>query len=385
MLLDSLALPLALYASGAFIFGLIIGSFLNVVIHRVPREQSLVTPRSHCPACGAMVRAFDNIPLLSFVLLGGRCRVCRARISVVYPLVELLTGLVFLLIIYKTGPRWEALLEMAFAAVMIALIFIDALHQLLPNVITYPAFVFALAATTLRAGWGEPLSYAFDLSIIFTAPETTFPITRAAIIGGALLALAGPGFRLLDQLDLGLYDKYFAAELDEEEQIVVNGAAPVDHQLDEEGAERRYRRTLYATMIIGLLLGVAWAAAVISLAPQSPQVYEQAYSGLWRAVIGALVGGVPLWWIRAVYFFVRGVEGMGLGDIKLMAIIGAFLGWQGALSVLLFGSIIGAVAGVIVMWRSQKGGKAAIPFGVCLGATALLVFLVSNAALPLNR
>lgn len=370
-----LDLPFAVYAGGAFIFGLIIGSFLNVVIHRVPREQSIVTPGSHCPACGTPVRAFDNIPLLSFALLGGRCRQCRARIALVYPLIELLTGVVFLLIVAKTGPRWEAGLEMWFAATMIALVFIDGRHHLLPNVIIYPAFVLALAAAMLRAGWGEPLSYLLDLSIIFTAAETEFPIWRAAIIGGAVLALAAPGLRLLDQLDLWLYDKYFVAEVDEAEPAAAEQAG---HQIDEEAAERRYRRTIYATMIIGLSLGVTWAAAVLLIAPAHPQPFEQAYSGLLRAVVGALVGGAPMWWIRAVYFVARRREGMGLGDVKLMTLIGAFLGWQGALSVLLFGSIFGATAGALVMWRNRTGSQTAFPFGACLGATALLALLFST-------
>ena len=369
-----LDLPFAVYAGAAFIFGLIIGSFLNVVIHRVPREESIVMPGSHCPACGAAVRAFDNIPLLSFALLGGHCRQCRARIALVYPLVELLTGVVFLLIVFKTGPRWEAALEMWFAATMIALIFIDARHQLLPNVIIYPALVLALAAVTLRAGWGEPLRYAFDLSIIFTAAETEFSSWRAAIIGGAVLALAAPGLGLLDQLDLRLYDRYFVAETDEPEAA----NAAVSDEVDEEAAERRYRRAIYATMIIGLLLGAAWAAAVLIFAPSAPQAFEQAYSGLLRAVVGALLGGAPMWWIRAVYFVVRRREGMGLGDVKLMALIGAFLGWQGALSVLLFGSIIGAAVSIVVILRHRTGSQTALPFGTCLGLTALLVLLFST-------
>lgn len=372
-------LPCAVYGSAAFLFGLIIGSFLNVVIHRVPREESIVTPGSHCPNCGAPVRAFDNIPLLSFALLGGRCRHCRARIALVYPLVELLTGVVFLLIVFKTGPRWEAVLEMWFAATMIALIFIDWRHQLLPNVIIYPALVLAFAATALRAGWGEPLSYALDLSIIFTAAETQFSAWRAAIIGGAVLALAAPALALLDQLDLRLYDKYFLAEAEELALAATDDeAAPaVEAVVDEEAAERRYRRAIYATMLLGLLLGAAWAAAVWLLAPSDPQPFEQAYDGLLRAVVGALLGGAPLWWIRAVYFVVRRREGMGLGDVKLMALIGAFLGWQGALSVLLFGSIMGAAAGAIVLWRNRTGHQTALPFGTCLGLTALLVLLFS--------
>lgn len=370
-------LPFVVYAGAAFLCGLIIGSFLNVVIYRVPREESIVAPGSHCPACDAPVRAFDNIPLLSFALLGGRCRQCRAPIARLYPLVELLTGAVFLLIISKTGPRWEAGLEMWFAATMIALIFIDWQHQLLPNVIIYPAFVLALAATTLRAGWGEPPDYALSLSIIFTAAETHFSSWRAAIIGGAALALATSSLQLLEQLDLLLYDRYFVAAADQAESTAINKAA-VSDEVDEAAAERRYHRAIYATMIIGLLLGATWTTAVLLMAPADPQPFAQAYNGLLRAVMGALLGGAPLWLIRAAYFAWRRREGMGLGDVKLMALIGAFLGWQEALSVLLFGSVIGAVLGVIVMWRNGARSRTALPFGACLGATALLMLLFST-------
>src|SRR5882672_3150502 len=138
-----LDLPISFYAVSAFVLGLIFGSFLNVVIHRVPRGASIVFPGSRCPACGEPIKAFDNIPLLSFAMLGGRCRSCRARIPFSYPLVELGAGLIFVAIVFKTGPSWEALFEFAFACVMIALVFIDARHHLLPNAITYPAFIFA--------------------------------------------------------------------------------------------------------------------------------------------------------------------------------------------------------------------------------------------------
>ena len=93
---------------------------------------------------------------------------------------------------------------------------------------------------------------------------------------------------------------------------------------------------------------------------------------------GALVGSLPIWWLRAVWFYVRGAEGMGLGDVKLMAVIGAFLGWQGAFSVMLLGSIAGSIIGAILMWRSKEGLKTALPFGVCLGAAALIAMLTAT-------
>lgn len=397
--MDQLALPFGLYAVFALVLGLLIGSFLNVVIHRVPRGASIIWPGSHCPDCSTALRAWDNIPLLSFALLRGRCRQCAQAISWRYPAIELLTGLLFLALICKTGPHWDVLLEMTFAGALIALIFIDAKHHLLPNVIIYPAFVFALAAATLRAGWGQPISYAFDLSFIFSTTPTEFPFARAAWIGGFWLALAAPGFWLLDLLDLWLYDKYFDWEEDEAElpatgnavesaQVATgnhseaetspNAAQELADNAEDEASERRYRRTILATMAAGLALALTWAGTVIWLGPNHPQNFEDAYYGLSRACAGALVSSMPIWWLRALYFFIRRSEGMGLGDVKLMAVIGAFLGWQGAFSSLLLASIGGAFIGAILAWRSERGLKTALPFGVCLGVAALLTLLLAT-------
>jgi prepilin signal peptidase PulO-like enzyme (type II secretory pathway) len=377
-------LPFTLYVIAAFLFGLIIGSFLNVVIHRVPRGESVVFPGSHCTACGSALRAYDNIPVLSFVLLRGRCRNCRKRISWRYPAVELLTACVFAAVMLKTGPTWEALLEMAFASAIIALVFIDAIHHLLPNVITYPAIVFALAASVARAAWGQHQVGALEISVIIPALLPVFSPVKAAVIGGILLALAAPAFWLLDRLDLFLYDKYFDwQETDEEDGATaaeVNNVGEAEKPDDaaESAAERRYRRTIAASVIFGLLIGVAWAALCIFVSAKDPQAFDRAYGGLWRAFAGALVGSVPIWWLRAVWFYLRGIEGMGLGDVKLMAIIGAFLGWQGAFEVLLLGSVAGAAIGAILMWRNKGGLKTALPFGVCLGAAALIAMLAAT-------
>lgn len=384
--MTELNLPFAFYIISASIFGLIIGSFLNVVIHRIPLGQSIVYPGSRCPSCGTTIRPLDNIPIIGFLMLKGRCKNCGERISWRYPGVELLTGIIFTLIVLKTGPNWEALLEMIFAAIMIALVFIDAIHHLLPNVITYPAIVFALVATALRAGWGEPANYGFDISIIFTSEATGFHATRAAWLGGSLLALATPVFWLLDRIDLILYNKYFDwQEMNEEDDVAIdaNGENPgADSQTIDEAAEaeadRRYQRTIRVAMILGLLAAIVWAALCLFASSKNPEAFDLAYGGLWKAVVGALVGSVPIWWLRAMYFYIRGAEGMGLGDVKLMAIIGAFLGWQGAFGVLLAGSIAGSAIGALMMWRSKAGLKTALPFGVCLGATALIVMLLST-------
>lgn len=393
--MTELYMPFAVYVIAAAILGLLIGSFLNVVIHRIPLGKSVIFPNSQCPSCEAAIRPLDNIPVVSFLLLKGRCRNCSQKISWRYPAVELLTAVVFIVIVLKTGPTWLAVLEMVFACMMISLVFIDAIHHLLPNVITYPGIVFALAAATVRVGWGEPIGYSFDISFILHSEGAGFPVKSAALIGGLLLAIAAPLFWLLDRLDLILYNKYFEwEEMNEEAESVssptvregfdtktdalADARATDTIAADEEAAERRYRRTILAAMIFGLLAGVAWAVAVFWLSPKATDAFDQAYGGLWRAVAAALVGSVPIWWLRAAYFYIRGVEGMGLGDVKLMAIIGAFLGWQGAFGVLLLGSILGSVTGIVMAWRSQRGLKTALPFGVCLGVAALIILLMAK-------
>jgi prepilin signal peptidase PulO-like enzyme (type II secretory pathway) len=354
-----------IYSIFAALFGLAAGSFLNVVIHRIPIGQSVVIPGSHCPQCGAGVRAIDNIPLLSYALLGGRCRTCRTRISPVYPLVELLTAALFVWLLIKAGPTLAAMLQMLFACALLALIFIDVRHHLLPNVITYPAFLFAMAAAPALAVWSVETGGSFEFSIIFPALQTEFSASRAALIGAVLIALAAPGLRLLDWLDGILFNRYFEEEEIESEEFE-----------REMAAERKTNRMILATMIVGFLLATAWAVTMLLASKQQPQLCSEAYNALLRAGWGALLGGGVIWWMRTLYFFIRGMEGMGLGDVKMMCGIGAFLGWQGAFSVLLIGSILGVVVGVILAFRSQKGLKTALPFGVCLGIAALVVMLM---------
>jgi leader peptidase (prepilin peptidase)/N-methyltransferase len=127
--------------------GLIIGSFLNVVAYRLPRGESIVKPRSRCTSCGTEVRARDNVPLLSWVVLRGRCRHCRAQISARYPVVELVTGVVFALVALARGPQLELLVDLPFAAMLIAVADIDLEHRIVPNKILAPMAVWAVVAS----------------------------------------------------------------------------------------------------------------------------------------------------------------------------------------------------------------------------------------------
>ena len=126
-----------------FLFGALVGSFLNVVIHRVPLEKSIVFPNSACPNCQSAIKSYDNVPILSWLILGGKCRSCRNPISARYPAVELLTALVFVLVYWQLGFNWFLPVGLIFVATMISLIFIDSEHMILPDVITFPLLFFA--------------------------------------------------------------------------------------------------------------------------------------------------------------------------------------------------------------------------------------------------
>lgn len=141
-------------SASAFILGTLLGSFTNVVIYRLPRHESLVLPRSRCPHCGSLIRAWDNIPIISFLLLGGRCRSCRRQISWRYPLVELVAGIMVLLIWIHVSSSsatdegvmvaLEFLGDVAFGLMMLAIFFIDLEHRIIPNAISYPGLVLGL-------------------------------------------------------------------------------------------------------------------------------------------------------------------------------------------------------------------------------------------------
>jgi leader peptidase (prepilin peptidase)/N-methyltransferase len=358
-------LPLLIYATLAALFGLAIGSFLNVVIHRMPLGESILRPGSRCPQCGDPIRALDNIPALSWLLLRGKCRACHAAIPIQYPLVELLTAALFVALVLRGGADAQSVLEAIFAAAMIALIFIDARHQILPDRITYPAMLFAVLAAAIMGAFGRAPGFELGFSLRFAGPPADFSPARAALIGGLLIAAAAPVLWLLDRLDPALFDRYLEWEEIEEDDLVA-----------EEANARRSDRTIHAAMLLGLAAAVAWAALLLSAGPANAPRCEAAYDGLWRAFWGALFGGGAIWWMRTIYFFLRGAEGMGLGDVKMMCGIGAFLGWYGAFSVLLLSSILGAAIGLTLMLRAKGGMKTALPFGVCLGIAAVLVVLL---------
>ena len=273
------AVPLPIACAVAGILGAIIGSFLNVVIHRVPREQSIVFPNSACPSCHAALRPYDNIPILSFLILRGRCRYCRKAISIRYPIVEGLTALLFVGVALHDGTSFALPFDLAFVAALLALIFIDAEHMILPNVITYPGILFAL-------------------------------LTRIA-----LPYLVGP------------------AQFDDLPGLILR--FPPNFPL--------------------------WTVSLIG------------------AAIGALVGGGSLWLMGFVWEKLRGVEAMGLGDVKMMFMVGAYLGWRLAALTIFFGVLSGSLIGIAIMMKAGKRNmQMMLPFGIFLGVGAIASLLFGH-------
>jgi leader peptidase (prepilin peptidase)/N-methyltransferase len=272
-------IPLPFFYVATALLGAIIGSFLNVVIHRLPREESIVFPNSKCPSCAAPIKSYDNIPILSYLLLGGRCRACKARISPRYPAVELMTALLYLAVIWRDGMTAALPFDLVFVSALAALIFIDAEHMLLPNAITYPGMLFAL-------------------------------IARVAI-------------------------PYL-------------GAAP--HFDDIEPLMR------------GMLHGMPlWAASLIG------------------AVIGGLIGGGSLWLMGWTWEKLRGVEAMGLGDVKMMFMVGVYLGGRLTILTIFLGVLSGSLIGIALMARQGKRNmQMLLPFGVFLGIGAIAALLFGS-------
>jgi len=232
--------------------GLVFGSFFNVVIYRLPRGLSLIKPPSSCPGCGARIRPYDNVPVLSYLILGGKCRHCGRRISSVYPVVEALTGIGFVLVYFNAGRMLglEFFAGCIFTSALIVLGFIDYYHQILPDAVTLPGLILALVYSFFR----EDLTF------------------RGALLG----AVAGAGFLLF--------------------------------------------------------------------------------------VYGA-------------YFLIRKKEGLGMGDVTMLLMIGAYLGLMRTLLTLILASFVGALVGVYVIVRRGKDFQFALPFGTFLAPAAFVSLL----------
>jgi leader peptidase (prepilin peptidase)/N-methyltransferase len=263
-----------LEAALAGLFGLLIGSFLNVCIYRLPRDLSVVRPRSYCPECEKTLAWFDNIPLLSFLLLKGRCRYCGKPIRARYPIVEALTAVLFFAFVAKLGVSLAAFKFCLFSALMVGMVFADLEERILPDEFTLGGLVAGLA-----------LSWMIPIADVPT--EFFFTIMR--------VPLKGPARSLAESL------------------------------------------------------------------------------------FGAALPTGFLWLTGELFQRVRHKEGLGFGDVKMMAMVGAFLGLTGSLQTLILGSLVGSVVGVAYILLTKKDHKSyELPFGSFLGAAALVVALIEQ-------
>lgn len=229
-----------------FIIGAVVGSFLNVCIYRIPIHKSIVLPKSRCPNCDAAIRWYHNIPIFSYLILRGRCANCKTKISPLYPFVELITAILFVLLYAFFGPSIPFLIYLIFGCIMIVLIFIDFYHQILPHRITFPGIAIGLGLSFIN------------------------PIVR-----------------------------------------------PID------------------------------------------------------SLLGIVLGGFIPTIVLMLYKWIRKKEGLGHGDIFMLALVGAFLGWRQVLVVLFLSSLTGSIVGLLLMLIHRKGADLALPFGTFIGAAAL--------------
>ena len=256
------------YASLVFVAGLILGSFLNVCIHRIPRDLSVVTPRSFCPECGTQITWRHNIPILSYLLLRGRCAYCGHPIPVRYPVVELVTGFVFLLIAYRYGLTWPALKWALLAALLIVLFFTDLEERLLIDECT---------------------------------------------LGGSL-----------------------------------------------------------AGLVLAIFVAVPGVFADVIFPDANPRIQS-----LFNAVLGAALLALPIWAMGALWSRVRQREALGFGDVKLLAMLGIFLGPENGIFALTIGAVAGAVVGTAIALGTRKSVRSyELPFGSFLCVAAILVVVV---------
>lgn len=246
--------PETVYALFAAVFGMVVGSFLNVCICRLPEGQSVVSPPSRCPHCSHRISWYDNIPLVSYLLLRGRCRGCGARISPQYPLVELLNGVLTLLLFLRFGPTLTFAALFLFCSALVVITFIDLEHQIIPDEISLPGIV------------------------------------------------------------IGLILSFF-------------------------------------------LPGQSWL----------------------NSLLGILLGGGSLLLVAYLYQLLTGKEGMGGGDIKLLAMMGAYLGWKAIPFIIFASSLVGSLVGISIMLLQKKDSKLAIPFGPYLAFGAVLYIFYGRA------
>ena len=361
-----------------FLIGLCLGSFLNVVIYRLPMPgMSIFHPRrSACPACGNPITWYDNLPVISYAALLGRCRRCRKPISWRYPFVELVAGVLTLAVFHLNGFNFRFLVELYFVLALMAVTYIDLDHTIIPDSLTFPGMVLGLAGaifapdSILAGPWLQIKILEWSGSGLW--PLWIFWLVLAWLFGGAVIWIFDRFCSLARDLD-------FPEESEEEEA----GESEVIRLTSIIG-EFFGRRVLIGWAVwIALTLGASILAVVID--PQRavlwfrlPMVYNSWTASLVGSSAGLALGGGLVLAIYSIYLRLRGHEGMGLGDLTLLAMIGANLGWRAIYFSIFIGSITALVAYLITVLLGRNFDlKTALPFGPFLSLGAL-IFLFSS-------
>lgn len=344
---------------GAFALGCCVGSYLNVVIYRLPLGLSTHDPkRSFCPLCRAGIPFYHNIPLLSWVLLRGRCASCRQAIPLRYPLVELLTGLLFAAALLRCGPDWPVLAGFTFLSLCVAGSYIDIDHQILPHEITWGGAAAGLVASALIPAYHVEGPWYLNLLWGLGGAALGYVLIWLVIQGGKLafgklkLAFDPPAAWSICQ-----------PEGSEQPVLEVAGQKELWSDLFSRASDR---------------LLIHAPASVLGESAHGPAVLCISQD----QVVLSPAGGVPLTLALEQIPCMSGTctameqprEAMGLGDANWMACVGAFLGWKAALFALFGGSILGASVSLLMIACGRREWAGRIPFGPYLAAAAALWF-----------
>lgn len=358
------------------VYGACVGSFLNVVIYRLPNGQSLLRPASSCPQCGHKLAVYDNVPILGWLWLLGRCRTCKARISIQYPLIEAACAVLFAglyWVDYFSGwwpsfqqfglsGTWPVLMvHLVLIAGLVAATAIDARHFIIPLLIPYVIILVALAALPVSSVW---------LPAIGRIAPTVKADGLAAVTGGAVglaVALALLCVRILPRS----FDN-MEEELDE--------SVTMEEIIEHPHVRREVLKELLflAWPIIGIIAG-CWLGPdrIFQHAPSALQPDQLPIQVTGGVVWGYLVGAGCIWITRILGTLAFHKEAMGLGDVHLLGAIGAVLGWRDTVAVFFIAPFLGLVGAlVLVGWQQiRRGQTRVIPYGPYLAAAALVLMI----------
>jgi leader peptidase (prepilin peptidase) / N-methyltransferase len=317
----------------AVFIGLLFGSFATVAAHRIPRRETIAEGRSKCPHCGAQIKAYDNIPVVSYLVLGGKCRNCGTGISIKYPLIELATGILFGLAAWKFDVSIATIAYAGLAWVLVVLTVIDIEEQILPNRVVYPAQIAGIVLLVI-----DTIVEGYDIET-----PSSFWLGLVTVVSLTILYLPG--------------------------------AEPPETV--EEGQEAPEKGAGYGLLAaLGLVTFAVWIALIVFA------FIDGRTAGITGALVGAGIFGGFLSAVGDLATAATKRAAMGGGDVRLAVLLGTFLGYVGAPDVVLAGMflsfLVGGLAGVVWMLVARGGRKMEIPFGPFLAAGTIIGIYVGQ-------